>query len=196
MFSILVNLSNRHIHLSQADMATLFGPDATLTKRADLLQPGQFAAEETVTIAGPKRAIENVRIVGPLRSETQCEILTGDTYKLGYKLTDVPVRLSGDIAGSAAFTIIGPAGIVEKEQGLIIAQRHIHTSPATAEAQELTNGQSVTLRLNTPQKRTDLHDVIIRVQKTAIDECHIDTEDGNAAGIGNGYEAEVLLYEK
>jgi len=192
MTTVLINLSNRHIHLSESDVEALFGADYTLTKKVDLLQPGQFAAEEVISISGPNGTIERVRVVGPTRLATQCEILTGDTYKLGYQPTDVPVRLSGNVGGSAAFSITGPAGSVEKSEGLIIARRHIHVNPEQAAELSLADGQSVTVRARGGKGQTDFHDTIVRIQSGAILECHIDTEEGNAAGIGNGYQAEVI----
>ena len=193
MKTVLVNLSNRHIHLTDADVEALFGTGHTLTSKVDLLQPGAFAAEETVTITGPMSSIDCVRVVGPTRPETQCEIVAGDTYKLGYKSNDVPVRLSGDLSESASFTITGPAGSIEKSVGLMIAQRHIHMSPADALTYGTHDGQSVTIAGVTPNRRTTYSDVIIRVQRNATLECHIDIEEGNAAGIRNGDEVEVLL---
>jgi propanediol utilization protein len=192
MFKVLTNLSNRHIHLTDEDVEALFGAGQTLTGKVDLLQPGAFAADECVSISGPVGVIERVRVVGPTRSATQCEILTGDTYRLGYKPADVPVRLSGDVDGSAAFTITGPVGSIEKSEGMIIAQRHIHISPEQASAFGLTDGQAVTLQAKSDKGQTDFHNTIVRVQMGAVLECHIDTEEGNAAGIGNGYEAEVV----
>ena len=191
MFSVVVNLSNRHIHLTTDDVETLFGNGYKLTPKVQLLQPGTFAAEESVTISGPSGLIKCVRVVGPTRSTTQCEILTGDTYKLGYKPTDVPVRLSGDIAKSTAFTITGPAGSIEKKEGLIIAQRHVHISPEGAAEQGFVDEQAVTLKLESNKGQVDFHNTIIRIQSGAKLECHIDTEEGNAAGIGNGYRAEI-----
>ncbi|MFT5832382.1 MAG: putative phosphotransacetylase [Candidatus Paceibacteria bacterium] len=193
MFKVLTNLSNRHIHLTDEDVEALFGAGHTLTRKVDLLQPGAFAANECVSITGPAGTVERVRVVGPTRPATQCEILTGDTYRLGYKPADVPVRLSGEVDGSAAFTITGPAGSIEKNEGLIIAQRHIHISPELAVEHELSNKQSVILHCDTPDRKTDFHGVIIRVQPGASLECHIDTEEGNAAGIGNGYAATVVV---
>lgn len=191
--TILVNLSNRHVHLTDEDTAVLFGPNHQLQIKTMLLQPGQFAAEETVTISVGERSIERVRVVGPTRSATQCEILTGDTYRLGLTPADVPVRMSGDIADSAGFTVTGPAGSVEKSEGLIIAQRHIHISPEDALVYNLEQGQTVSLDAKSPLKRTTLHDVIVRVQAGAALECHIDTEEGNAAGIKSGDE--VLIQQ-
>lgn len=193
MFTVPVNLSNRHIHLTDEDVAALFGVGHTLTPKIELLQPSAFAAEETVDISGPKGKIERVRVVGPTRTATQCEILTGDTYKLGCKPSDVPIRLSGDISDSAAFTVAGPAGSIEKSEGLIIAKRHIHISPEQASEQGLVAGQSVTLELESDKGQTNFKDTIVRIQPGVVLECHIDTEEGNAAGIGNGYVAKVIV---
>lgn len=193
MFNVPVNLSNRHIHLTDSDIEALFGPGHTLTEKVSLLQPGQFAAEEVVTITGPTGSIDRVRVVGPTRPATQCEVLTGDLYKLGYPAEQVPVRLSGDLAGSAAFTITGPAGSLMKTKGLIIAQRHIHMSPEAATEHGVTDGQTVQLHLTTPNRRTTYDDVIIRAQSGVTLECHLDIEEGNAAGIRNGFVAEVII---
>jgi putative phosphotransacetylase len=192
MFTTVINLSNRHIHLTDEDVEALFGAGHTLTGKVDLLQPGAFAANECVNITGPSGTIERVRVVGPTRPATQCEILTGDTYRLGYKPADVPVRLSGDVEGSASFTITGPAGSIEKSEGLIIAQRHVHISPEQATEVGFTNGQAVTMQTKSDKGQTDFHNTIVRVQTGAVLECHIDTEEGNAAGVGNGYKAEVV----
>jgi|AntRauTorckE6833_2_1112554.scaffolds.fasta_scaffold24745_2 propanediol utilization protein len=192
MHTVQINLSNRHIHLTDSDIDTLFGIGYSLSTKTTLLQPGAFAAQEVVSISGPSGTIENVRVVGPSRSQTQCEILTGDTYKLGYKVSDVPIRLSGDVANSASFTLTGPGGSIEKSEGLIIAKRHIHIDPAQAIELNLHDQQSVSIRLQTPDKHTDLHDVVVRIQTGVTMECHIDTEEGNAAGISNGYEAEII----
>jgi len=191
MFTVPVNLSHRHIHLTDDDVSQLFGPGYTLNKKVVLLQPGAFAAEEQVSIGGPTGTIDKVRVVGPTRSATQCEILVGDTYTLGCKPTDVPVRLSGDITGSKAFSITGPAGSIEKDEGLIIAKRHIHINPQEAAEHHLHDGQSVTLQLKTDKGQIDYHDTIIRIQPEATLECHIDIEEGNAAMISNGYKATI-----
>lgn len=189
---IPINLSNRHIHLTPEDVIALFGEGYTLNEKVALQQPGQYAAEETVTISGPNGAIERVRVVGPTRDVTQCEILRGDVYRLGFAPEQVPVRLSGDITGSAAFTIVGPAGEVFKGEGLIIAQRHVHMDPAAAGDLGVSNGQAITLHCDMPGRVTDFHDVIVRIQANTVLECHLDIEEGNAAGIANGYEATVL----
>lgn len=132
-----VGISNRHIHLSQADLDQLFGAGYQLTPMKELSQPGQFACKETVTICGPKGAIEKVRVLGPVRKETQIEIVAGDCFKLGVK---APAKLSGDLAGTPGITVVGPKGSVQTAQGLIVAQRHIHMAPADAQAYGVQDG--------------------------------------------------------
>ena len=127
---IPVGISNRHLHLSQADMDVLFGTGYQMTTIKDLSQPGQYACKETVTICGPKGAIEGVRILGPVRTKTQVEILAGDCFKLG---VTAPSRLSGELVGTPGITIVGPKGSVQTSEGLIVAQRHIHMTPQDAE---------------------------------------------------------------
>ncbi|MCD8281493.1 phosphate propanoyltransferase, partial [Enterocloster citroniae] len=126
---IPVGISNRHVHLSREDLSDLFGAGYELTKMKDLSQPGQYACKETVTICGPKGAIEKVRILGPVRPRTQVEILSGDSFKLGIK---APARLSGDLDKTPGITIIGPRGSVQTKEGLMAAQRHIHMLPQDA----------------------------------------------------------------
>jgi len=193
MFTAVVNLSNRHIHLTESDVETLFGAGYKLTPKVELSQPGQFAAKECVTITGPSGSIERVRVVGPTRAATQCEILTGDTYKLGFNPDTVPVRLSGEITDSEAFTITSPTCSIKKSEGLIIAKRHLHINPALAVKYNVADKQTVTIRTTSKKGQTDFHDVFVRIQPDAALECHIDLEEANAAGISNGYGAEVTV---
>ena len=127
---ILVETSARHVHLSAADIETLFGKGYTLTHKKDLSQPGQYACEERVTLVGPKKPIANVIILGPARPATQVELSYTDARTLG---VTAPVRESGDVAGSAPCKLVGPAGEVEIAEGVIVAKRHIHMTPADAE---------------------------------------------------------------
>ena len=145
---IPVGVSNRHIHLSQEDLERIFGPGYQLTPTKDLSQPGQYACKETVTICGPKGAIEKVRVLGPVRSKTQIEILAGDCFKLGVK---TQAKLSGDLAGTPGITIIGPKGSVEVKEGLIIAQRHIHMTLKDAENLGVHDGQIVSIQIEGPR---------------------------------------------
>lgn len=179
-----VGISNRHIHLSQADLDQLFGAGYQLTPMKELSQPGQFACKETVTICGPKGAIEKVRVLGPVRKETQIEIVAGDCFKLGVK---APAKLSGDLAGTPGITVVGLKGSVQTAQGLIVAQRHIHMAPADAQAYGVQDGQIVKIRVG--GLRGGIYDnVAIRVTTSSKLECHLDTEEANAMGVAGTVE--------
>ena len=186
---VLIKTSARHIHVSQADLETLFGAGYELTPKKDLSQPGQFACKETLTIVGPSlRPIENVRVLGPVRKASQVEISRTDSFTLKVK---PPVRESGDIAGSAPVTIIGPKGVVTLKEGCIIANRHIHMSTDEGAAFGLVDGQYVDVEVNS-ERRTKFYDVQVRVHKDFRLEMHIDTDDANAAGIGNGAKVKIV----
>ncbi len=178
---IPVGVSNRHVHLSQADLDSLFGAGYQFTKMKDLSQPGQYACKETVTICGPKGAIESVRILGPVRSKTQIEVLSGDSFKLG--VVSQP-RLSGDLAGSPGITIIGPKGSVQTTEGLIVAQRHIHMTPEEARCYGVSDGQTVSIKFNGPRGGI-YNNVAVRANDASALECHIDTEEANAMNINS-----------
>lgn len=178
---IPVGVSNRHLHLSQADLDVLFGAGYQLTPIKDLSQPGQFACKETVTIAGPKGAIEKVRVLGPVRSKTQVEILTGDGFKLGIT---APARLSGELAGTPGITIIGPKGSVQTSEGLIVAQRHIHMTPQDAACYGVHDGQIVDILVEGPRGGT-YSNVAIRANDASALECHVDTEEANAMNLNS-----------
>ena len=187
--TVPVGVSNRHIHLSTADLETLFGKGYELTPIKDLSQPGQFACKETLTIVGPSlRPIENVRVLGPVRKASQVEISRTDSFTLKVK---PPVRESGDIAGSAPITIIGPKGVVTLKEGCIIANRHIHMSLDEGAQFGLSDGQYVDVEVN-GERRTKFYDVQVRVHKDFRLEMHIDTDDANAAGIGNGAKVKIV----
>ena len=187
--TVPVGVSNRHIHLSTADLETLFGKGYELTPIKDLSQPGQFACKETLTIVGPSlRPIENVRVLGPVRKASQVEISRTDSFTLKVK---PPVRESGDIAGSAPVTIIGPKGVVTLKEGCIIANRHIHMSLEEGAAFGLSDGQYVDVEVS-GERRTKFYDVQVRVHKDFRLEMHIDTDDANAAGIGNGAKVKIV----
>lgn len=176
---IPVGISNRHIHLSQRDLDILFGNGYDLVKIKDLSQPGQYACNETVTICGPKGAIEKVRILGPLRDKTQVEVLTGDCIKLGV----VPhVRLSGDLKDTSKVTIVGPKGSVQIEEGLIVAQRHIHMTPEDAKNLGVHDGEIVSIKFENLRGGI-YNNVAVRANNTSKLECHIDIEEANAMGI-------------
>lgn len=178
---IPVGISNRHLHLSQADMDVLFGTGYEMTKIKELSQPGQYACKETVTICGPKGAIEGVRILGPVRSKTQVEILAGDCFKLG---VTAPSRLSGELVGSPGITIVGPKGSVCTAEGLIVAQRHIHMTPQDAERFGVRDGQIVSIEIDGPRGGTYSR-VAVRANDASALECHVDTEEANAMSMNS-----------
>ncbi len=186
---IPVGVSNRHIHLSAAHVEILFGKGYQLTPLKELSQPGQFACKEQLTLIGPSlRPIEGVRVLGPVRSASQVEISRTDSFTLKVK---PPVRESGDIKGSAPITIVGPKGVVTLEEGCIIANRHIHMSEEEGAAFNLKDGDYVTVEAN-GERRTTFYDVQVRVNKAFRLEMHIDTDDANAAGIGNGAKVKIV----
>ena len=186
---VLVEISARHLHVSQEHLEILFGKGHELTHKKDLSQPGQFACKETLTIVGPSlRPIENVRVLGPVRKASQVEISRTDSFTLKVK---PPVRESGDIAGSAPVTIIGPKGVVTLKEGCIIANRHIHMSTDEGAQFGLVDGQYVDVEVN-GERRTKFYDVQVRVHKDFRLEMHIDTDDANAAGIGNGAKVKIV----
>ncbi|MCM2139690.1 phosphate propanoyltransferase [Vagococcus fluvialis] len=183
-----VGISNRHIHLSQQAVIKLFGEGYELTQLKPLSQTGQFACKECVTLCGPKGVIEKVRVLGPVRQETQVEILMSDTFKLG-----VPgkVRMSGDIRNTPGLTLIGPKGSLELEEGVIVASRHIHMSEEEAAAFNVIDKEEVSLKV--PGIRGGLLDhVMIRVDKSFKLECHLDTDEANAMGITPGLNLEII----
>ena len=186
---IPVGISNRHIHLTREHVETLFGKGYELTKLKDLSQPGQYACKEQLTIVGPSmRAIEGVRVLGPERKKSQVEISRTDSFVLKVK---PPVRESGDIVGSAPVTIIGPKGIVTLNEGCIIANRHIHMSEDEGKAFGVVDGEYVDVLMN-GERKSMFYDVQIRVHKDFRLEMHIDTDDANAAGVGNGFRAKLI----
>lgn len=187
-FNITVGVSNRHIHLSLNDLYTLFGEGYQLHKVKDLSQPGQYACKETLTICGPKGAIEKVRILGPCRSKTQVEILEGDSYKLG---RGSKPRMSGDLAGTPGITLIGPKGSVQLTEGLIVAQRHIHMTLDDAKRLGVENGQVVAIEFNGPRGGI-FNNVAIRANAASALECHIDTEEANAMGVNSATKVKII----
>ncbi len=179
--AIIVETSARHVHLCQADLEALFGPGAALHRKKDLSQPGQYACEERVELVGPKRSLAGVSVLGPLRSATQAEISLTDARSIG---VDIPVRESGDLAGTPGFTLRGPAGTVEVKQGLIAAKRHIHTTPADAAALGVTDKDTVAVRIGDSGRALTFGDVVVRVSESFATAMHIDTDEANAAAAG------------
>lgn len=185
---IPIGVSNRHVHLSRKDLDILFGDGYELTKLKDLKQPGQYASEELVTIRGPKGKIDRVRILGPLRNETQVEISLTDGFKLGIK---PPVRESGKLKGSAGIEIIGPKGSIVKSQGAIAALRHIHMTPETANKLNLSDKDIVQVEVP-GERRGILGNVLVRVSDKYALEMHIDVDEANAFKIKNNDTVKIV----
>ena len=184
-----VGVSARHIHLTREVLEGLFGKGHTLSVRQRLSQPGEFAAEETVTVVGPGgRAIEKVRILGPVRGFTQIEMARSDGLRLGI---DLPIRATGDLAGTPGLTLVGPKGTVVLKEGAIRATRHIHMSPEDASRFGLHDRQIVRARTTGPRAVTFEH-VLVRVSDTFVLDFHLDTDDANAAGLDTGGLVEIL----
>lgn len=187
-FVVPIGVSARHIHLTQEHVEALFGPGYHLTKKKELMG-GQFASNETVTIVGLKlRAIENVRILGPVRKASQVEISATDAIKLGIK---APIRESGNIAGSAPIAIVGPKGALYLNEGCIIAMRHIHMSPKDAQAAGVSDGQIVSVKADN-ERGTIFNHVKIRVDESFTLEMHIDTDEANASRIASGDTVTII----
>ncbi|MFC0415000.1 phosphate propanoyltransferase [Cytobacillus solani] len=171
-----VSISARHLHLQQEHVELLFGKGHELTKYKEISQPGQFACNEKVTLKGPKGTIENVRVLGPLRKHTQVEISRTDARKIGVA---PPVRNSGNIAGSASITLIGPKGSISIQEGCIIADRHIHMTPKDADEFAVKDKQRVSVLIE-GAKGGVMGQVTIRVNDRYALDMHIDTDDANA----------------
>lgn len=183
-----VGLSNRHIHVSQADLDVLFGQGYELKKFKDLSQPGQYAAEEKVDVVGTKGTLKGVRILGPVRKETQIEISLADGFVLG---VNPPVRDSGDLIDSPGAKVVGPKGEVVIEKGVIAASRHIHMHTSDAENFGVADKEVVSVKVE--GKRGLVFDnVLVRVHKEYALEMHVDVEEGNAAGLKNGSMVELI----
>lgn len=177
---ILVEISARHAHLSDAHLEILFGKGHKLHNIKELSQPGQYATEERISIKGPRGQMDRVIILGPTRSETQVEVSATDARSLGL---GAPIRMSGDIEGSAGCTIIGPKGEIELEKGVIVAKRHIHATPAEASKFNIEDGEKVSVRIDTNERSLTFDDVVVRVNENFSAAMHIDTDEGNAANI-------------
>jgi putative phosphotransacetylase len=184
-----VGVSGRHVHVTREVVESLFGRGYQLTLWRELSQPGEFAAEETITIVGPGgRAIERVRVLGPTRPFTQAELARSDGLRLGL---DLPVRRTGDIAGTPGITLVGPRGTVVLKEGAIRATRHIHMSQGDAARFGLVDGQIVKARSGGPTSVV-FENVLVRASDSFVLDFHLDTDDANAAGLSTGSVIEVM----
>lgn len=175
----IVETSARHVHVTEETLEILFGKGHTLTKKKDLSQPGQYACEERVEVVGPKKSLAGVSILGPCRKADQVELSATDARSIGIA---APIRESGDTAGSGACKLVGPCGEVELSEGVIVAKRHIHLTPADAEELGVKDKDVVWVKLETPERKAILGDVVCRVSDTYARAMHIDTDEANAIG--------------
>lgn len=194
--TIPVGVSSRHFHISQSDLEILFGSGYQLSKLRDISQKGQFAANETLTVVGPKGKLDKIRIVGPTRGKTQLEISRSDAVLLGI---DPPVRYSSDLANSAGARLIGPKGELDLKEGVIIAQRHIHMSPAEAKNFGVKDRDRVVVAPiakmpvpNSEERPIIFDNVLIRVHESFVLDFHIDHDEANAAGLKTGDQVRIL----
>ncbi|MFV0428225.1 MAG: phosphate propanoyltransferase [Arachnia sp.] len=184
---ITIGVSNRHVHLSQADLAELFGADE-MTVLRPVRQPGEFAAQETVTVHGPRRSFERVRVMGPCRPRSQVELSRTDCVALGI---DAPVAQSGHLDDAAAIDIEGPRGRIHLGHAAIVAARHIHLGPSHAHALNVADGDRVRVDFSGTRGGT-LDQVIIRVKDQGVPEIHLDTDEANALGLRTGDVARMV----
>ena len=190
MDKFIVETSARHVHVSQADLETLFGAGYQLTPKKDLSQPGQYACAERVDVVGPKKTLTGVSILGPVRKETQVEISLTDARSIG---VSAPIRESGDTAGSGACKLVGPCGEVELAQGVIAAKRHIHMTPADAAEMDVKDKDVVCVKVETDGRSTIFGDVVVRVNENFALAMHIDTDESNAAACGRNQMGEIVM---
>ena len=186
---VLVEISARHVHVSEEHLEILFGKGYKLTPKKDLSQPGQYACEERVTVVGPKKELAGVSILGPCRKATQVEISLTDARSIGVK---APIRESGDVAGSGACKLIGPAGEIDLTEGVIAAKRHIHMTTADAEKYGITDSQIVSVKIPTEGRALVFGDVVARVSDSYALAMHLDTDEANAAAIPGSCIGEIL----
>lgn len=185
---IPMGISNRHVHLNRADMDILFGKDSALTKIKDLKQPGQYASEETITIKGAKGQFEKVRVLGPLREETQIEVSLSDTFLLGVK---APLRESGKLENTPGLELIGPKGSIKKDYGTIVASRHIHMTPDIANSLGLKDKDFVNVEVE-GDRGAILKNVLLRVSDKYALEMHLDMDEANAVNVKNNEKVRIV----
>lgn len=187
--NFIVETSARHIHVTEKTLAILFGEGHQLTNKKDLSQPGQFACEEKVTLVGPKGEMK-VSILGPVRKADQVELSYTDARTLGLK--DVPVRESGEVSGTPGIKLVGPCGEVEIPEGVMIAQRHIHMTPADAAAFGVKDKDVVSVRISGTGRATVFGDTVVRVSEKFALAMHIDTDECNAAAAFGTVYGEIV----
>jgi len=190
MKDIKLEVSARHVHLSQADVEALFGKGHTLTPKKELSQPGQFACEERVTVVGPKKTFENVAVLGPARPASQVEFAKSDCFALGIMGL---IRESGDIEGTPGVELKTENGSVMLDKGLIIAKRHIHMTPADAAEFGVKDKDVVSVEVNSNDRKLTFGDVVVRVSEKFSLAMHIDTDEGNAVNVGNGDGTKISI---
>jgi len=187
--NVSIEVSARHLHITQSDLEVLFGEGYKLEPAKDLSQPGEFASTAEVSIVGPKDKLDNVRIVGPCRNHTQIELSRTDCYHTGI---DAPLRLSGKIIGSGACKLVGPAGELELEEGVIVAKRHIHMNLAQAHQLGVSNAQTVKVSVEGPRALV-FDEVELRVKEEYDLSMHVDTDEANASGIKDKVFGEIIV---
>ncbi|MFQ9893707.1 MAG: phosphate propanoyltransferase [Emergencia sp.] len=187
-YKVKIGLSNKHVHLSQADLEVLFGKGHMLTPKKDLVQPGQFAAEETVDIVGPKKTLSGIRVLGPVRPETQVELSLTDARTIGVK---APIKESGKLEGTPGCKLVGPCGEVELDHGVIAALRHVHLNDEQAAEAGVKDGDWVSIKIDGDRGVIFDH-VLVRAGAKHEKEVHLDTDEGNAAGCGPDTVCEIL----
>lgn len=185
---VLIEGSARHVHLKREDVEALFGNGYTLRKKRDLLQPGEFLTEEKVAVTGPRGTVERVSVLGPERKASQAEVSMTDARALGLA---APVRLSGDVAGSASVRLTGPAGSVELAEGCIVAKRHLHITPADAETFGIAGRETVRIKVG-GERGLVFEEVAVRVSENFFTEVHLDYDEMNAAGLSGEVYGEIL----
>ncbi|MCY2968910.1 MAG: phosphate propanoyltransferase [Planctomycetota bacterium] len=190
---LVVNISARHVHLSQEDLEVLFGKGAQLEIQKDLYQVGYFAAKQTVAVVGPRRRmLPEVRVLGPCRGASQVELAFTDGISLGI---DLPVRISGDLRDTPGCLLVGPKGVVELQSGVIRAMRHVHMGPADLAYYGVKDGEKMNLRIESPGCATVLEDLTVRAGKEIRLEVHVDTDEGNAVNLEKATKVELLKAE-
>lgn len=185
MDKFIIETSARHVHVSQEALEVLFGAGYELTPKKDLSQPGQFACEERVTVVGTKKELAGVSILGPVRPATQVELSATDARSIG---VGIAIKESGDVAGTPGCKLVGPCGEVEIKEGVIVAKRHIHMTPADAEKLGVKDKEIVAVKAESAERSCIFEDVVVRVSEKFALAMHIDTDEANAAfGVKEGY---------